>query len=54
MEWVDLKNVGEGIKILEFFVLLILKESLSLLGNEDIYEVFDGLVKRILIIFNNF
>uniref|UniRef100_K1PPD3 Uncharacterized protein n=1 Tax=Magallana gigas TaxID=29159 RepID=K1PPD3_MAGGI len=48
VEWVDLKNVGEGIKILEPLASSILKESLSLLGNEDIHEVFDGLVKRIL------
>lgn len=48
VEWVDLKNVGEGIKILEPLALSILKESLSLLGNEDIHEVFDGVVKRIL------
>lgn len=53
VEWVDLKNVGEGIKILEPLALSILKESLSLLGNEDIHEVFDGVVKRILTTLKN-
>lgn len=53
VELVDLKNVGEGIKILEPLALSILKESLSLLGNEDIHEVFDGVVKRILTTLKN-